>query len=45
MAKQKLTKAQRQAWEKDLATLKSAVAECEWTLAEDDATENAVGDS
>jgi type II secretory pathway component PulM len=42
MGKQKLSKSERQAWEKDLATLRAAVAECEQVLAEDDAAEKAV---
>jgi len=36
MAKQKLTKAERASWEKDLAVLRNAVAQCEATLKADD---------
>jgi hypothetical protein len=46
MAK-KLTKDERTAWEKDLATLRAAVAQCERVLADDDAAnsaEKAAGD-
>ena len=36
MAKQKMSKTERASWEKDLATLRAAVAQCERALAEDD---------
>jgi hypothetical protein len=38
----KLSKAERQAWEKDLATLRAAVAQCEQVLKADDEAAKAV---
>ncbi len=46
MAKAKLTKSEREAWQKDLATLRAAVSQCEAVLRDDDeATKAAEADS
>jgi hypothetical protein len=39
MAK-KMTKEERRSWEKDLATLRAAVSQCEQVLKDDDAAED-----
>lgn len=42
MAKTKLSKAERAVWEKDLSTLRAAVAQCEQVLKDDDEAAKAV---